>query len=80
MKNIKYLLLIVLIAISFNTLEAQSRKEKGLFKLKFAVPKDISYQIDYGKISLYAKETNLTTDASGYNNQILNYQHYFLPK
>ena len=33
MKNIKYLLLIVLIAISFNTLEAQSRKEKGLFKL-----------------------------------------------
>ena len=33
MKNIKYLLLIILIAISFNTLEAQSRKEKGLFKL-----------------------------------------------
>jgi tetratricopeptide (TPR) repeat protein/outer membrane protein OmpA-like peptidoglycan-associated protein len=33
MKNIKYLLLIVLIAISFNALEAQSRKEKGLFKL-----------------------------------------------
>ncbi len=33
MKNIKYLLLIVLIAISFNTIEAQSRKEKGLFKL-----------------------------------------------
>ena len=33
MKNIKYILLIVLIAISFNTLEAQSRKQKGLFKL-----------------------------------------------
>ena len=33
MKNIKYILLIVLIAISFNTLEAQSGKQKGLFKL-----------------------------------------------
>ena len=33
MKNIKYILLIVLIAISFNTLKAQSRKQKGLFKL-----------------------------------------------
>ena len=33
MKNIKYILLIVLIAISSNSLEAQSRKQKGLFKL-----------------------------------------------
>ena len=33
MKNIKYILLIVLIAISFNTLEAQSGKQKALFKL-----------------------------------------------
>jgi outer membrane protein OmpA-like peptidoglycan-associated protein len=33
MKNKKYILLILLIAITFNTLEAQSRKQKGLFKL-----------------------------------------------
>ena len=33
MKNIKYILLIILISISFNTIEAQSRKQKGLFKL-----------------------------------------------
>lgn len=49
----------------------QASVVNGDFNFSFVVPKDISYQIDYGKISLYAKETNLTTDASGYNNQIL---------
>jgi outer membrane protein OmpA-like peptidoglycan-associated protein len=33
MKNIKYILLFLLLAISFNSLVAQSRKQKGLFKL-----------------------------------------------
>ena len=33
MKNIKYILLFLLLAISFNSLDAQSRKQKGLFKL-----------------------------------------------
>ena len=33
MKNKIYLLLVLMIAISFNTLEAQSRKQKSLFKL-----------------------------------------------
>ena len=33
MKNKTYILLILLIVISFNTIEAQSRKQKGLFKL-----------------------------------------------
>ena len=33
MKNIKYILLFLLLAISINSLVAQSRKQKGLFKL-----------------------------------------------
>lgn len=33
MKNIKFILLLLLFTISFNTIGAQSRKQKGLFKL-----------------------------------------------
>ena len=33
MKNIKFILLLLLFAISFSTIDAQSRKQKGLFKL-----------------------------------------------
>ena len=33
MKNKKYILLFLLLAISFNSIDAQSRKQKGLFKL-----------------------------------------------
>jgi hypothetical protein len=40
--------------------------EEGKFKFSFVVPKDISYQYGFGKISYYA--TNGQIDASGYNN------------
>jgi hypothetical protein len=33
MKNNKYILLFILLATSFNALDAQSRKQKGLIKL-----------------------------------------------
>ncbi|MFM2015805.1 MAG: hypothetical protein RIQ51_1295 [Bacteroidota bacterium] len=33
MKNIKFILLLLLFSISFSTIDAQSRKQKGLFKL-----------------------------------------------
>ncbi len=38
----------------------------GKFKVEFMVPKDISYQVEFGKISMYAE--NGVTDASGYYN------------
>lgn len=37
----------------------------GTFKVSFIVPKDISYQYNYGKISLYSELTSGTTDAGG---------------
>lgn len=37
----------------------------GKFSFTFVVPKDISYQLDYGKISLYAKTDFDLTDAHG---------------
>ncbi len=37
--------------------------ENGAFKIVFATPKDIAYQVDYGKILLYAH--NGETDAAG---------------
>ncbi len=41
----------------------------GKFKVEFMVPKDISYQVDFGKISMYAE--NGVTDASGYYNILI---------
>jgi hypothetical protein len=41
----------------------------GDFEFSFIVPKDISYNIDYGKISYYAE--NGKTDANGYENRFL---------
>ena len=38
---------------------------KGKFKTDFVVPKDISYTFDFGKISIYAKDTTIFKDASG---------------
>ncbi len=38
----------------------------GLFTYTFIVPKDISYQVGYGKISYFAEDGN--TDANGYTN------------
>lgn len=37
----------------------------GAFKVSFVVPKDISYQYEYGKVSLYSQKTNGTLDAGG---------------
>lgn len=39
----------------------------GIFEFTFVVPKDISYQFDFGKISTYAIDNNFKTDATGYN-------------
>ncbi len=41
----------------------------GCFSFNFIVPKDISYQYGFGKISYYAQ--NGTTDANGYNKNIV---------
>lgn len=43
----------------------------GKFSFSFIVPKDISYQYDHGKISLYASESMSLTDANGYNTSIV---------
>ncbi|HSY61082.1 MAG TPA: type IX secretion system sortase PorU, partial [Cytophaga sp.] len=43
----------------------------GVFKVSFIVPKDISYQYDYGKISLYSEQTSGTIDAGGYLSNIV---------
>lgn len=41
----------------------------GEFELSFIVPKDINYQVGYGKISLYAKSSN-GDDAEGYSEKL----------
>ena len=43
----------------------------GVFKISFIVPKDISYQYDYGKISLYSELTSGAIDAAGYLSNIV---------
>ena len=44
----------------------------GLWSISFVVPKDISYQFDFGKISAYAYKPNSLADASGqYSNLII---------
>lgn len=43
----------------------------GVFKVSFIVPKDISYQYDFGKISLYSEQANGTIDAGGYLSNIV---------
>lgn len=43
----------------------------GTFEFSFIVPKDISYQFDFGKISLYAKNNFDLEDAHGYNENII---------
>jgi hypothetical protein len=42
--------------------------KNGKFEFTFIVPRDISYQYGFGKISYYA--TNYLTDANGYNQDI----------
>ena len=46
-----------------------ARIKNGDFEFSFVVPKDISYNIGNGKLSLYA--TALESDASGYNRNVL---------
>ena len=43
----------------------------GTFKVTFIVPKDISYQYDYGKVSLYSSKQNGNQDAGGYLSNIV---------
>jgi hypothetical protein len=41
--------------------------ENGVFEFQFVVPKNIAYQIDEGKLSLYAYDTITNIEASGYS-------------
>jgi hypothetical protein len=43
----------------------------GKFIVTFIVPKDISYQLDKGKISLYALDEQNQVDAHGYENRVI---------
>lgn len=43
----------------------------GTYKVSFIVPKDISYNYDYGKISLYSELTSGTNDAGGYLSNVI---------
>jgi hypothetical protein len=40
--------------------------KNGKWSVYFVVPKDISYQYDFGKISMYAEKSGTLTDAGGY--------------
>ncbi len=51
--------------------EGKASVSNGRFTASFIVPKDISYQLGFGKISLYAKDSsNVLLDASGGNQSI----------
>lgn len=50
--------------------KGESSIKEGLFSFEFVVPKNISYELGDGKISLYAYEENHGSDASGANNTI----------
>lgn len=49
----------------------QASVKDGEFSFKFVVPKDISYNYDFGKISMYATENNDPIDAGGYNTNLI---------
>jgi hypothetical protein len=51
--------------------EGSASATNGSFQISFVVPKDISYQFDKGKISLYAKKENSSLDANGYNADVI---------
>ena len=42
----------------------------GVFKFGFVVPKDIKMNVGPGKVSFYAKNTDITTDKTGFNQNI----------
>jgi len=43
----------------------------GLFTFTFIVPKDIDYNLDFGRISYYATESTQNLDASGWNESFI---------
>ncbi|WP_020526748.1 type IX secretion system sortase PorU [Flexithrix dorotheae] len=43
----------------------------GKFEFSFVVPKDISYQFDFGKVSFYARHATQLRDASGHESQLV---------
>lgn len=51
--------------------EGPATVTNGSFSITFVVPKDISYQFDKGKISLYALKNNSKLDANGFNTDII---------
>ncbi len=56
--------------ISFNEqkniiFQGKATVTTGEFNITFVVPKDISYNVDKGKISMYAMSSSLATDAAG---------------
>lgn len=50
--------------------DGKASVRSGEFKFSFVVPKDISYLIDNGKISVYATTGTTIKDAAGYENRI----------
>ncbi len=62
-------------AIKFNRydnaiFDGKASVREGGFKFSFVVPKDISYIVDNGKISLYAATGTTIDDAAGYERRI----------
>ncbi|WP_460620396.1 type IX secretion system sortase PorU [Hymenobacter tenuis] len=54
------------IAVRENILyDGPATVQNGQFQLEFVVPKDINYNVGLGKISLYASDPTLRTDAHG---------------
>jgi len=51
--------------------EGKASVQNGRFSFSFVVPKDISYNFDAGKISLYAYQPDNNFDAGGYNTNII---------
>lgn len=51
--------------------EGSSSISNGSFNFTFVVPKDISYQLDRGKISLYARNINGYEDANGASKELV---------
>ncbi len=52
----------------FNALfRGKASVREGIFEFQFIVPKNIAYQIDEGKLSLYAYDSLNNTEASGYS-------------
>ena len=46
--------------------EGQATVSNGHFSIEFIVPKNISYQFEFGKIIMYGQNNELTSDATGF--------------